>query len=308
MKTLVCWSTIKSAQRNGVTPDVLFKRLAIYFEHVVFEPQFTPIGLALAGNKPEFRDCAEFISVLTSKDLESAKKLYKNRNYRKIFLNCWDFVDDVSVFQEQVQTAISHETMNDIFMYAHKQEMSEGEFIHNDRFKQLCGDMWHELQVYTAFKGYEPSIAGNLSNDLGRLFSSYSDSEGFTVSELSNNSLHIPDFGSFSWEQIMELRKDRNISRFRSKIASIYGQSPSHGVNELDGNTVKGLWNIAEYAKPKLWQTVLTAIVTNLPLPLPVAGVISSLHDGSNKIDITHSHGWVFFIQSARAMMDKNAP
>ncbi|MFG0887282.1 hypothetical protein [Vibrio sp. CJQ_6] len=75
MKTLLGWSTVTSAERNGVKRDALFKRLAIYFEYIVFNNQLTPVGLPLPGvGKLSQR---EFLSYIVAKDKYEAVRLQK---------------------------------------------------------------------------------------------------------------------------------------------------------------------------------------------------------------------------------------
>ncbi|CAM3897481.1 hypothetical protein VIAQ111709_18250 [Vibrio aquimaris] len=303
MKTLLGWSTVTSAERNGVKRDALFKRLAIYFEYIVFNNQLTPVGLPLPGVGKLSQ--TEFLSYIVAKDKYEAVRLQKNKKFTSIFLDCWDFVEDERDFELGLSSAISEQMKGRILHYAHKKEMKEGEFIHNLAFKQLCGDMWHELQLYSSFKKYDPNIAGNLSIDLGKVFSDYSKNEGILVEDISGNSQYIPDFGDFTWEQIIELRSDPFIKSFRTKMHSSFRSKDNDPVDALDQLAIDGLWSVAEYAKPNLGKTLLNAILSNVPTPIPVYGIMSALKDGANKIDLAHDNGWLFFIQGARGIHSK---
>lgn len=298
MKTLVGWSTVTSAERNGVSRDVLFKRLAIYFDYIVFNNQLTPVGLPLPGGGKLSQ--TEFLSYVVAKDRSEAEKLKKNKKFTSMFLDCWDFVNDEADFERGLSSAISEEMKNRIAYYAHKKEMKEGEFIHNLQFKQLCGDMWHELQLYSSFKKYEPSISGNLSIDLGCVFSEYSKNEGVIVNDISGNSQYIPDFGDFTWDQILELRSDPYVKSFRRKMQLTFRVPDEQSVNILDQRAIDGLWSVAEYAKPNLAKTLLNAILSNIPTPIPVYGIMNAMKDGSDKIDLANNNGWLFFVQGAR--------
>ncbi|MCU8168323.1 hypothetical protein M2H12_21790 [Vibrio vulnificus] len=298
MKTLVGWSTVTSAERNGVRRDVLFKRLAIYFDYIVFNNQFTPVGIPFPGIGKLSQ--TEFLSYVVAKDKYEATKLQKNKKFTSIFLDCWDFVEDERDFELGLSSAISDQMKDRIAYYAHKKEMKEGEFIHNLAFKQLCGDMWHELQLYSSFKKYEPTISGNLSIDLGNVFAEYSKNEGVIVDDISGNSHYIPDFGDFTWEQILELRRDPYIKSFRSKMHSTFRAQANDPVNTLDELAIDGLWSVAEYAKPNIGRTLLNSILSNIPTPIPVYGVMSAIKDGADKIDLVDENGWLFFVQGAR--------
>ncbi|MFG0887283.1 hypothetical protein [Vibrio sp. CJQ_6] len=87
-------------------------------------------------------------------------------------------------------------------------------------------------------------------------------------------------------------------SSFRSK--------DNDPVDALDQLAIDGLWSVAEYAKPNLGKTLLNAILSNVPTPIPVYGIMSALKDGANKIDLAHDNGWSFFIQGAEAFIRKS--
>lgn len=301
MKTLTSLSTIKNLDRHGVSADRLYKRLAIFFDDIIFNRQFCPIG---SVHPNFFKNNTDFLANICTQNKKESNKLANNKKFKSIFIDSYEFVDDERAFELGLFDVLPPELMDKIFTYAHKQKMSESEFIHNDEFKQLCGDMWHELQLYTAFKKHVPDVAINLTPDFGNAISLYSNSEGNLINEFMDKSSSVPDFGDLSWDQIFELREDRFIKNFRDKISSIIKESPNEISSIIEPKILKGLWDIASYANPNVGETVLNGFLTNLPLPLPVNpyGVYRAVKDVVDTKRQANNNGWMFFIQKARCI------
>lgn len=65
------------------------------------------------------------------------------------------------------------------------------------------------------FSRVEPNIAGDLSSHFGHVITNFSKNEELLLNALVSNSTMIPDFGDLSWDQIIELREDKYIFKFR---------------------------------------------------------------------------------------------
>ncbi|WCN09571.1 hypothetical protein [Marinomonas mediterranea] len=304
MKTLTGFSTIMNFERDGIAASTLFKRLAIFFDDIIFNQNLCPIGKGFL-----FETQSDYLARVVAADVNESQTLVKNKKFSSIFLNCWDFVEDEEAFERGLSNTLSPEIKDKIFSYAYGKEMPEGEFIHTKEFKQLCGDMWHDMQLYAGFRKIEPNVAGNLSSHFGDVFSNMSRSEGYLVNELSNNSSMIPDFGDFTWDQIIELREDKIIKYFREKIESALTDTPETMSTIIDSEIISGLWDIASYAKPNVGMTTLNGILTNLPLPIPLNpyGAGKAIKDVVDTRKALAENGWVFFIQKARASAE-NCP
>jgi hypothetical protein len=297
MRTLIGYSTIENFARDDISASVLLKRLSILFDNVVFNSMYCPIG-----ENDFFKTQSDFLSRILSDRFEESSKLSKNKKFQKIFINCNDFIEDEEKFERGMRDSVPEEIINRIFSYAYKKEMPEGEIIHTREFKLLCGDMWRDIQLYSSFRNIEPNIAGNLSSNFGHVITDFSKNEGLLLNELVSNSTMIPDFGDLSWDQIIELREDKYIFKFRKKVEETLKTSQSSLSSTIDRDIISGLWDIATYAKPKIGMTVLDGILTNLPSPLIVNpyGVYKSVSEVIDKKKSIEHNGWVFFIQNAR--------
>jgi len=296
MKSITGFSTVMNFERDGIPAHVLFKRLAIFFDEVIFNPRYCPIG-----RDDFFKTHTDYLGMLVSDNIESGRALAKTKGFKSVFINCWDYIEDVERFETGLENILEKELMNKIFSYAYEKEMPEGAIIHTKEFKQLCGDMWRDLQLYSGFKEIEPNIAGNLSSHFGEAFTDFSRSEGRLINELSLNSTQIPDFSELSWDQIFELRKDRSIQKFREKISDNFDKL--HGI---DSEIISGLWDVASYARPNIKGTSLKCILSNLPSPTIInpVGLGTAIKDTYDEYKLEESKGWLFFIQKARALAE----
>jgi len=283
-------------ERDGVPAQFLYKRLAIFFEDVIFNPRYCPIG-----RDDIFKTHTDYLAMLVSDNIEDGKILAKNKGFKSVFINCWDYIDDVEKFETGLDNLLEKELMNKVFSYAYEKEMPKDAFLHTEEFKQLCGDMWRDLQLYTGFREIEPNTAGNLSSHFGEIFTDFSRSEGLLINELSFNSTQIPDFGELSWEQIFELRKDPLVKKFREKIYTNFNT-----LKDFDDEIMSRLWDIASYAKPNIKGTIIKGILSNLPSPTIVnpVGLGAAVKDTFNDYNLEKSKGWLFFIQKARSLTE----
>ena len=296
MKTITGFSTVMNFERDGIPAHVLYKRLAIFFDEVIFNPRYCPIG-----RDDLFKTHTDYLAMLVSGSIAAGKTLAKTKGFKSVFINCWDYIEDVEKFETGLENILDKELMNKIFSYAYEKEMPEGAIIHTKEFKQLCGDMWRDLQLYNGFKEIEPNTAGNLSSHFGEAFTDFSRSEGILINELSLNSTQIPDFSELSWEQIFELRKDSSIKKFRDKILANFDQSKG-----IDSEIISGLWEIASYARPNIKGTILKGILSNIPSPIIInpVGLGTAIKDTYDDYKLEESKGWLFFIQKARALTE----
>ncbi|WP_335993194.1 hypothetical protein [Pseudoalteromonas sp. CH_XMU1449-3] len=297
MKTIVGLPTIKNFQRCGISPQSLFKRLAIYFDEIVFHSNGCMIE-----NGQTYGLASNFLSIVSASDMYEASALASNKEFKNLFVNCWDYLEDADDFEESLYDSVNNDVLNKIFSYAYEQKQPEGEFILTKEFKQLCGDMWADIRLYAGFKNLEPNVAGNLGPQFANAMTNVANNEGYSLNELSQNSNMIPDFSDLSWEQIFELRKDKCVTNFRDKIESSLKDNPDNLTTSIDSEIISALWDITNYAKPNIAMTTLNGILTNCPSPIIVNpyGVGKSIKEGFDAKKLLRDKGWVFFIQKAK--------
>lgn len=284
-------------ERDGVPAQILYKRLAIFFDEVIFNPRWCPIGAS-----DLFKTHTDYLAMLVASDVDEARCLAKDKNFKSIFINCWDYVEDVDQFELKLDEILEEELINKIFSYSYEKCMPKNAFLHTNEFKQLCGDMWRDLQLYIGFKEIEPSAAANLSSNFSEIFSDFASSEVVRLNELSFSSVQIPDFGDLSWDQIFDLRKDPLIKYFREKIYSSFDK-----LNYFDNEILNTLWDVTSYVKPNIKGTIIKSIFSNIPTPtiLNPVGVGLAVKETIDEINLNRSKGWLFFIQKARMLSAK---
>lgn len=115
----------------------------------------------------------------------------------------------------------------------------------------------------------------------------------------------VPDLGSLTWNQVLELRAHPKHGAFREKCAEV-AELLDAGI-ETDAARVLSdavnfsLREVARAVRPDLRTMMLKAVVGNLPLPIPVNPI--SLVTGAQELLDAHAmnvtHGWVYFILDA---------
>ena len=112
--------------------------------------------------------------------------------------------------------------------------------------------------------------------------------------------LGLADFSSLDWHEIFELRQSGFVEDFRARLSEIASSQSSS--RRLESHLLTSLWSLVADVEPNLKRTYATAVIGNLPLPIPLnpVGVLSSMKDIKHNRDLNERYGWLFFIAEAQ--------
>jgi len=103
------------------------------------------------------------------------------------------------------------------------------------------------------------------------------------------------DYGSLSWQEILQLRKSAFLTEFRLKLALIEKAGSVNMQQELWGD----LWGFAAENKPSPGKTAISGLLANLPIaPLNPFSVGAALVDTA-KADTQKRKYWLYFVMAA---------
>jgi hypothetical protein len=106
------------------------------------------------------------------------------------------------------------------------------------------------------------------------------------------------------WPRIIELRSNRLATSFRSKIAdlqTILNTDDACSAHDLLTEIERSdLRELARLVKPSPRRSLLTAVASNLPLPLPVnpVSLAAAVTDVQRQQELERRFGWLFFALS----------
>lgn len=114
------------------------------------------------------------------------------------------------------------------------------------------------------------------------------------------------DFGALSWEQIFILRRSGFVDDFRKQIADWTMTTNSHLTPDQLGRSIDRLvkdamFSLIEETKPDLPLSVMSAVVGAIP-GLGALASAKTLYDASTELHRQRQYGWLYFVQSVRAL------
>lgn len=118
-------------------------------------------------------------------------------------------------------------------------------------------------------------------------------------SAATNIELAIPTAEKLSWENVFELRKNKNIGSFRRWRES--------KVDWSSAEIIDGVWDAFSAIKPNVRGTVLKGIASNIPLPIPVnpASMFFAAKDAQQAIKFQREHGAMIFFHDLRMVTQR---
>lgn len=111
----------------------------------------------------------------------------------------------------------------------------------------------------------------------------------------------IPSFASFSWNQILELRRDPYVKAFRAKVVDLVAKRSSDNesdVQTLDVELIETLWKITADLKPTPTRVIRTGLD-------PLLSIFGALFGLASQWQHARKYGWVFFLENARSLAKK---
>jgi hypothetical protein len=108
----------------------------------------------------------------------------------------------------------------------------------------------------------------------------------------------LPSFANFSWDQILELRRDPYIASFRAKLVDSVAKKSNGTADEiraLDVELLETLWKIVADLKPTPSRIVRTGLEPLLWFFGAIFALVSQWRHA-------RKYGWVFFLENARRL------
>ncbi|WP_163836994.1 hypothetical protein [Spartinivicinus ruber] len=279
------------------------------FDNIIFNKYGCPIGNSKID---DFQSIPEFAALLCQgrKDVSERNKLSKNKKFQSLFIDMADVVED---YEKTLETAGSYvvkthdEAISKAAVDIAKDDSAIGIHNHRQEYKSIAicaGDIRSDLAFNHILKSRLEDFYINLppvvvySISLNDSFQSY-------IESLFETEILIPNFSELTWDQILELREDRNIKNFRDKFFSLDRIDTSID-NTLRDELNKSLWDIAKSCKSSIFKVTLMSVLSNIPLPIPFNpfGIYSAGRDISKQVKINNS--WCYFIDSAKSMANSN--
>ncbi|MFW6046601.1 MAG: hypothetical protein ACOCP4_02280 [Candidatus Woesearchaeota archaeon] len=302
------------AETNSDNPANFLKRNAILFENLVIVPQ---------GIGP--LDGSELFTKESYLNAYSKERIKQKEELKKILLTIEDFVnkeDDLRHFYMPQNPETS--------MWLGQNSSSYIDFIKKyvqikngyDKPEIQSRDHKKELEYYIGAISMDFQILAEVTRRFENFSGLYSEihEQAFTATygqkEVKTNSkkvitavetINYFDFGSLTWDEIIELRKSQFANDFRKKVWEWTNEFNSGVDNvEVENKIYRFIddakFDFIEERKPNQLKTSLTGILGNIPLPIPVNPIsIASAIDQSvidNKAK--KEFGWLLFIQKAR--------
>lgn len=111
--------------------------------------------------------------------------------------------------------------------------------------------------------------------------------------------LAIPTAEKLSWENVFELRKNKNVDSFRQWIETKNDWSSME--------IIDGVWDAFSTIKPNVKGTILKGIASNIPLPIPVnpASMFFAAKDAQQAIKFHRDHGAMVFFHDLRQVTQR---
>lgn len=303
MKVYSSFSNTVNFQRSRVQTSSIYKRYALLFDSVIFNRSGCPIK---HGDISSFYD---YLSVVANDYMHNndALKLSKNKNFQKLFVDLWDVVDNPEKINLEASSYVSEFDSEKIASFSWGQNLIDekmGIMNHYKEYKAAAivgADIRSDLGFNFLLKDrYKDQFYMNFAPIVAE--SIHSMHAVLNVDQLFSTDLIIPKFEDLSWDQILELRTDKNIQAFRQKFFSSINGIDHHIDEVISTELTAGLWDLAMQIKPDIGRSYFEAVTSNLPLPTMVNpfglyyGAKSVIQNYRNQKD----YSWIYFVQSMK--------
>ncbi|MFQ2340670.1 hypothetical protein ACK317_00700 [Aeromonas dhakensis] len=288
--------------RSNIRISSVYKRYALLFDKIIFNRYGCPIGKGSL-----FSNLHEYVSTLSSEEaiLIDRLKLSKNRKFQDLFVDLWDLFENPEKTHHEARSYVSDFQANEISDFSWGRNIIDEEMGIHNHYKEykaaaiVGGDLSSDLGFNFLLKERHKNFHINFAPVVAQAVSS--SQKKHNICQLFETDLVIPKFEELSWDQILELREDKNIKAFRDKFFSIEYSSQPIDVF-LSSDLESSLWDLANQCKPDLGKSVFEAVTSNLPLPTILNPF--GLYYGSKSVFKDYknekSHSWIYFVQSMR--------
>lgn len=302
MKAYSSFPNIVNYERSQIDLISVFKRYALMYENVIFNRYGCPINNLFCNSLSEF---IAFFAIEKNENgsdtLHRASSLGKNKKFSGIFIDLWDVVENPEQADKDAKLYLSEKKRQEIDTFSvnrNKRDLELGIENHHAEYKapaivssDLCSELYYNFYLADLFDDFSINLSPVVSDLIDDM------KQQQNINSLFTSSLIIPDFSKLSWDQILELRTDRHIHDFRTKVLSNLNKNEPIDLalaNELQ----KDLWDLANYCKPDIKKSIFEFVLSNMPIPAPLNpfGLYYSVRDMSKEYK-NQDKNWIYFVQ-----------
>ncbi|QCD61615.1 hypothetical protein [Tenacibaculum maritimum] len=303
-------SQLLRSEYYSENPSFFLKRNAILFDKLVIADGSEVYGF----------DKLHYLNGASKEDIKNKSDL------EKILLSIKDFVSD-----DNDEKPLNRQFNYEDSMWGGENSSDYIEFVCDYYLKKVGKNSISELGRYE-YKELQRYIGGisrdfqilshanEISKDFSALFSEIHEKafrhtyqnekrfdKGNVIREIEK--INFIDFGCFSWDEIIILRKSEFIKDFRLKIFDwttdfLKTKDLDKFQSDLNKFITDAKFDFIDRKKPDLKTTSILGILGNIPLPIPVnpVSLVSSAKEIRDEIKIKKDFDWLFFIQKAYKM------
>lgn len=316
---------IDIAGKCGVAPSSLLKNAAVLHEYVFFHSGLYG-GL---GDSLNFTN-AELAASWASMDRDVASQLATNHSFVSLFPDVRELsasFSDFNPFRASEYSRRLAESKHSLSVtrtivsrtYGVTEEEVEAGRIGNT-WSNIPQIVAQDAALLAEVRRYDPSIMGVFSEAHATLLEIENDhrrpeqqTEELTILlGRSQETSSFPDFSEFSWDEIIELRRDPHISAFRAEMTRLVsGLSPwSDEKMVLGEHYLRTLEELSKQVKPSVSKSIISLLIGQIPTgpfpnPLSLIGEILELR---HQAKLTDNYGWLYFVQKAKSISDRRRP
>lgn len=309
---------IDIAEKCGLDTDAFLKNAAILHENIFFHKGIYGNLLGLDYSN------AVMAASWTKIGREHEDKLAANRGFASIFPDVreiWPTYERFNPYRDlETQLRLQrkyHETSSEAAseIMARTFRVSVDEVLAGK-----VGNTWQNIPSIVAqdaaclseFRRYAPFAMGVFTEAHSTLLetetrANRSDTSGSPLAVLlaqNESKSGFPNFSAFSWEEIIELRRDPNISEFRKKMTALVSTDKDWGMEQMDLSELYlgELESFTQRAKPRPRIATAVALLGQIPtgpFPNPFS-IISEVLNLKQQSDLARDFNWIYFVQRAR--------
>ena len=276
MRVICSMASIENFGREHVSPEQLLKRYAVLFDEIIFDPFGCPIGQDTLALAP---DVAEWIALITSNEerygerRRVAQKVVQDKRFRSLFIDQREILPDLRMpgampFEVISKTAL--ESISD-FCFAEirrRKGLDDKSFDFDiDEVNALSADLIADIGVSTLAVEEGLDVIPSFSPIVGRALARETELAGGQCEDIFGGDFLVPALEELTWSEILELRTDRYAKRFRGVLHEMM-LTGTDLEQSLRTKAQEDLWSLAKDVQPRMRESLLGAIGSNLPCPI----------------------------------------
>ncbi len=319
---------------SGVNTERALKEMFIFFENLVYLPQ--------SGDTEGIHFATELLAVHAATADAERKQLLSNRAFTAAILDAEEVWSRKELTQFIAETLLSREA-NQLLDEALEQKLSE---LSNDPlpYSERLPEAYRSVRsgykhmLMSPYERTDIAFAelvrkkfrfggGMLSKSHQRIIEAFAEiksAPNFQAAARNGSTpvmpaaildgFTIPDFGSLSWGEVFELRSDRFVKDFRTKLGETMRLAGTTDANNAQlGTQIEGeLWRLVEESQPPRLGVRLGKIGLSLLHVPPFEWISPLIHSALGLGELIEdskrrkAFGWLFFLGNARKTLPKD--